>query len=226
MKTKLSKTLIAGALLLASSSTWAVSLTVGGDYAIGGTTSAARPELAGTVLEDYISNYSFSGTAGQLLEGTIQNRVVRSVDGTVDFYWRISPTGGNDDVNAFRVIGFGDFSLDADWRSDGLGTAAPDTARYFGAGSGAVNFLFDTNPVGVDATGAMDESVFFFLDTEATNYDFSGQFDMLCADTGCVSSLYSTFAPSAVPIPAAVWLFGSGLIGLIGIARRKASHLS
>ena len=26
---------------------------------------------------------------------------------------------------------------------------------------------------------------------------------------------------SAVPIPAAVWLFGSGLIGLIGVARRK-----
>ena len=27
---------------------------------------------------------------------------------------------------------------------------------------------------------------------------------------------------SAVPVPAAVWLFGSGLIGLIGVARRKA----
>ncbi|MEE8427904.1 MAG: VPLPA-CTERM sorting domain-containing protein [Gammaproteobacteria bacterium] len=26
---------------------------------------------------------------------------------------------------------------------------------------------------------------------------------------------------SAVPIPAAGWLFGSGLLGLIGIARRK-----
>jgi hypothetical protein len=26
---------------------------------------------------------------------------------------------------------------------------------------------------------------------------------------------------SPVPIPAAVWLFGSGLLGLIGIARRK-----
>ena len=26
---------------------------------------------------------------------------------------------------------------------------------------------------------------------------------------------------SAIPIPAAVWLFGSGLIGLIGVARRK-----
>jgi hypothetical protein len=26
---------------------------------------------------------------------------------------------------------------------------------------------------------------------------------------------------SAVPVPAAVWLFGSGLIGLVGLARRK-----
>jgi len=24
-----------------------------------------------------------------------------------------------------------------------------------------------------------------------------------------------------VPVPAAVWLFGSGLIGLVGVARRK-----
>ena len=31
-----------------------------------------------------------------------------------------------------------------------------------------------------------------------------------------------TFAPAAaVPVPAAAWLFGSGLLGLIGIARRK-----
>jgi hypothetical protein len=27
--------------------------------------------------------------------------------------------------------------------------------------------------------------------------------------------------PAAVPIPPAVWLFGSGLLGLIGVARRK-----
>jgi hypothetical protein len=26
---------------------------------------------------------------------------------------------------------------------------------------------------------------------------------------------------SQVPLPAAVWLFGSGLLGLVGIARRK-----
>ncbi|BAZ95406.1 hypothetical protein TspCOW1_27480 [Thiohalobacter sp. COW1] len=27
--------------------------------------------------------------------------------------------------------------------------------------------------------------------------------------------------PSAIPVPAAVWLFGSGLLGLVGIARRR-----
>lgn len=30
------------------------------------------------------------------------------------------------------------------------------------------------------------------------------------------------FSISAVPVPAAVWLFGSGLLGLIGVARHKA----
>ncbi len=35
-------------------------------------------------------------------------------------------------------------------------------------------------------------------------------------------STFASFTP-AVPVPAAVWLFGSGLLGLIGIARRKTS---
>ena len=29
--------------------------------------------------------------------------------------------------------------------------------------------------------------------------------------------------PTAVPVPAAVWLFCSGLLGLVGVARRKAA---
>lgn len=45
------------------------------------------------------------------------------------------------------------------------------------------------------------------------------------ADAGFLASNQREFAASlavsAVPIPAATWLFGSGLIGLIGIARRK-----
>ena len=33
---------------------------------------------------------------------------------------------------------------------------------------------------------------------------------------------YEMVVVSSVPVPAAVWLFGSGLVGLIGVARRKA----
>jgi hypothetical protein len=43
---------------------------------------------------------------------------------------------------------------------------------------------------------------------------------------GCQSNIFwdnisITADVAAVPVPAAVWLFGSGLLGLIGVARRK-----
>jgi len=40
-------------------------------------------------------------------------------------------------------------------------------------------------------------------------------------DIGELEGILSTANVSAVPVPAAVWLFGSGLIGLVGLARRK-----
>ena len=42
--------------------------------------------------------------------------------------------------------------------------------------------------------------------------------------TSCVSDAYFdnvSMTVNEVPVPAAVWLFGSGLLGLIGVARRK-----
>ena len=39
-------------------------------------------------------------------------------------------------------------------------------------------------------------------------------------DIGSGNSMHVT-SVSTVPVPAAVWLFGSGLLGLVGIARRK-----
>ena len=39
---------------------------------------------------------------------------------------------------------------------------------------------------------------------------------------GQIADLSNVRAFSVVPIPAAVWLFGSGLVGLIGFAKRKA----
>jgi T5SS/PEP-CTERM-associated repeat protein len=59
---------------------------------------------------------------------------------------------------------------------------------------------------------------------------FSGEFDNVMFpvfDGLTFDVLYETdlvqLSVRAVPIPAAVWLFGSGLLGLIGMARRKRS---
>ena len=43
------------------------------------------------------------------------------------------------------------------------------------------------------------------------------------AESGELDAAWELISYSVVPVPAAVWLFGSGLIGLIGIARRKKS---
>lgn len=52
----------------------------------------------------------------------------------------------------------------------------------------------------------------------ATGFGYAG---VIGADTNTVIGSFS-LAPSAVPVPAAVWLFGSGLLGLAGLKRKKA----
>ncbi len=65
----------------------------------------------------------------------------------------------------------------------------------------------------------------FTLGAGVTAYTL--QFAAVCgASASCTADYYFdnisiTADVSAVPVPAAVWLFGSGLLGLIGVARRK-----
>lgn len=53
----------------------------------------------------------------------------------------------------------------------------------------------------------------YLIDATEDSAGFAGQ--SLNFDFGV------SVATSAIPVPAAVWLFGSGLIGLVGVARRK-----
>jgi len=50
------------------------------------------------------------------------------------------------------------------------------------------------------------------------NFDITSMHVDTCTDTGTGTDACQV---AAVPVPAAVWLFGSGLLGLVGIARRK-----
>ena len=49
---------------------------------------------------------------------------------------------------------------------------------------------------------------------------YGGEIILPSAETENIDAV-SSYVQASVPVPAAVWLFGSGLIGLIGIARRK-----
>jgi hypothetical protein len=79
--------------------------------------------------------------------------------------------------------------------------------------------------VGLIPVGANTELASSLGGVQTDIYDISRivsfSTDPLSGVTGTGEFIFS--AASAVPVPAAVWLFGSGLLGLIGMARRKQS---
>ncbi len=220
-----SMTVVRNALLGAILATFvtaagAVALPTASTVGLPGTTVAAHPELAGLVLEDVDQPFSFLDSTGHTLSGVVQNRVVRSsVDGTLDFYWRIKDTSGSSAsgdpgaITAFRVGGFGNLALDADWRIDGLGTVHPNQAHRFPNPS-FINFLFNA-----PALVPTNDSVFFFLDTQATNYAKVGIYDFTGTGGNGISASFATFAP--VPEPSSFVVLGGGLLALLVVARRR-----
>lgn len=223
MNTTRLKTAIALSLSL-SASTVALADVVapGSTVNLYGTTAAAHPYLAGTVLEDELVSFSLaaSQTAGApLITGTLQQRIVREQDtGTLDFYWRITELSGGS-LGYLRLGNFNTATFDANFRLDGLGNVGPTSAhRFSGMQENSINFGF-TDTGNADSLLAGQSSYFIFLHTDATRYAKTGLADIASTGTYTASTTISTFAP-AVPEPGTYAMFLAGL-GLLGWARNR-----
>lgn len=95
-------------------------------------------------------------------------------------------------------------------------------------GQVGMHFLFDWHGnTDIDVLNVFDVS-YIGSDTiyTPTDVDSNGIVGFSMVDGPFQGSDMATAFVVATPIPTAVWLFGSGLIGLIGIARRKKSYKS
>lgn len=92
-----------------------------------------------------------------------------------------------------------------------------------GAGDAGGNYLLGTLAFTADALGTSIFTLFedpgLFFSFGFGTQCFSGN---ACADNTTLGALgVGSATVSVVPLPAAVWLFGSALIGLVGLSRRQ-----
>lgn len=56
------------------------------------------------------------------------------------------------------------------------------------------------------------------------DYDFNVDTTNIAGTGAVISNFTAAVAPAAVPLPAAVWMFGTGLMGFLGLAKRKGQQ--
>ncbi|MFC1772609.1 VPLPA-CTERM sorting domain-containing protein [Pseudomonadota bacterium] len=127
----------------------------------------------------------------------------------------LNSSGGDGDYNGWSFDNFGVFDYVTSFIGDLFAEENPENTNY-----GATFLITGWH----DGTLSMNTSLFHVERHLYPNRDYLDithgplRRDLTHQYTG--SALVRS-APAVVPVPAAVWLFGSGLIGLVGMARRK-----
>ena len=167
------------------------------DNAGGGVNFDVETVIAGSL----ISKFGFNFLANAQPSGFSISSLPSSWGYTVDVW-----TGGGSGNGGFN--GFGKFDVSV---KDG-GSAGRLSPLIFDVSVGTIgDYIAENNKAGQ------------FFSAHVTNLNLDEWGSCSAADNGvtCTALTGYTGDPMVVPVPAAVWLFGSGLLGLIGIARRK-----
>jgi hypothetical protein len=96
--------------------------------------------------------------------------------------------------------------------TDGAGTTTFEAFDSSGTSLGSITAMVAT----AGHNGQTDEDSFFgVINSAGVSSIFISNF------SGGIEVDHLQYGLNAVPVPAAFWLFGSGLLGLVGVARRK-----
>lgn len=164
----------------------------------------------GSLSQAAVLNYSITGSGSGSLDG-------------VDF------TNANFSINMIGDLSVGQALISSSAFIDGLGITTLNIATRLGISGSTVFFsrTFNSNLdlFNFSLTSPVDLSQ-EFGPLLGTNISALNQFIDVESSLGLLtfnSSSDVLFQASAVPVPAAVWLFGSGLIGLIGMGKKAAT---
>ena len=215
----------------------------------GGSAPRSYVRDLGITAADFIANDASYVNSLSSVFAADANLVNMLVNKTGTIAWNIAAAHNTWDAN-FNGLGYLSTSptqLDVNNTPSGYagigGTAIPNIGIYLNSVNGvdanyaadgsqifgnAANAFYDTAwgdmwNVSHSTEAALDQSLGFYYVVLDGLSDTTGVQNML-GNWMLSSAGTLTYTASVVPVPAAVWLLGSALIGMVGVARRKSEQ--
>lgn len=179
-----------------------VTATTMGDFSYG-SAGGFTPNVAVSYATDLGGDLGFWTTGYNDLVNVVENEVDGQNGYQLDF---TAEAGFNAVLNSLNLGNFGNaITIPGMSVTDGNGSVLFSSTNFALPASSAPSSLF------FDFGGLTAQTLILHVDTTG----LGGNSDNVGLDNIQFSQI------SVVPVPAAAWLFGSGLLGLIGVARRK-----
>ena len=174
--------------------------------------NTVKPAMAMVTALFLLGGYSAQAAAGtvEINPTTLSNSNLSGCVSTLATDLECNPAGINLMDNEDDTIRL--FSLDADVYGFDVIVDSSGLPPYDTSDIGSANVLLNGDFVGILSTASPSVSA-VFADPSLTQV-------IQIVNTDAALLNYD-FITTPVPVPAAAWLFGSGLLGLIGFARRK-----